>query len=140
MQWFSKIKQLFSSPQEQQVQSETEELVETVDADRKVLQNQPEQRNNEIKAIQKSTPKSTLSPFASRILEKAKIESLKDEDERRNITSPVQLFMTNKEAENRVGHIQRIALERNKKARNQFTDSAKTTFNAFMKRAEKDNK
>lgn len=122
MHWFSKIKQSFLPPSaDEEVVSETKDLADTVSVDKKFLQTSSSPAPSVPKPAQHS---STLSPFASRILEKAKIESLKDEGDREKITSPAQLFMTNKEAEHRVEHIVSIALEKSKNAANKFTNAA----------------
>jgi len=133
MSWFSKLKQILSPTGSEQLEQETGELVSAVDTDRKALQNIPSVSH---------TAKSALSPFASRILEKAKIEALKDDDERKKITSPAELFLTNQEAKMRVEDIKSRILEKSRQASEKFTGAAKsmpkTAFNAFAKPAEKD--
>ncbi|MBP9718979.1 MAG: hypothetical protein KBD46_00760 [Candidatus Levybacteria bacterium] len=142
MQWFTKLKESFL-PTKAQEQQETQELVATVAADRKIMQN-ASSAPGVTKSVSQPIPTSTLSPFGSRILEKAKIESLKSDEERQKMTSPAQLFLTSEEAKNRVGHIQSIQLERSKNAASPFTSAAhpkqETQFNAFMKKAEKNEK
>ena len=137
MSWFSKLKQILSPTGSEQLEQETGELLQAVDTDRKVVAQHMSQTNTG------TAHPSTLSPFASRILEKAKIESLKDDDQRKKITSPAELFLTNSEAKKRIGHIKSIALERSKNAANTFTEAArnmipKADFSSFMKKQKED--
>jgi hypothetical protein len=141
MQWFSKVKSaLFPDSLSKQEQAEVQDLVSTVDSDRKVLQNIPKSSSATPNTLKPEQPTNTLSPFASRILEKAKIESLKEEEDRKPVSTPAELFMTNAEAKKRVDHIESITLEKNKVATNKFVDAAKAMpdikFNAFAKKAD----
>lgn len=144
MNWFSKVTaSLFPISDTRELKTETDELAATISEDRKIIASASSQPVS-VTTPKAATPTSTLSPFASRILEKAKIESLKDDDERQKMTSPAQLFLTREEAKNKVGHIESIALERNKLSVDKFTAAAhpkaETQFNAFMKKAEKKDK
>ena len=141
--WFSTLKQfLFPSFEMKKEEAETKELVATVGADQKALQGMHGASDSSSVPSKPVQQISTLSPFASRILEKAKIDSLKDEDDREKVTLPAQLFMTNKEAKKRVDHIQSIALEKSKIAQNKFVDAAKVMpdiiLNSFAKKTDQD--
>ena len=124
MQWFSKLTQaLLPQKQEENLDVEAEQLQAIVDADKKIVGELP--GNVVTKPQTPSQPVgSTLSPFASRILEKAKIESLKDDSERKPIKSPAELFLTNVKLEERVGHIESLALEKSKRDADKFLKAA----------------
>jgi hypothetical protein len=141
MQWLSNVKNaLFPQSLQRKEEQETDTLVSTVDTDRKLLQTLPETTTKVADVSNPVSPAPTLSPFASRILEKAKMESLKEEEDRKPLTTPAELFMTNTEAKKRVDHIESITLEKNKIATNKFVDAAKVMpdiqFNAFAKKTE----
>ena len=123
MDWFGKLKQaLFPSQTEDEnaVAKQAQSLTDFVQVTQQQL------HTNAVPETASVTPvTSTLSPFASRILEKAKIESLKDESERQKGTSVVDLFLKPGEAKDRVEHIESIALEKSKRSTNKFTDAGR---------------
>lgn len=130
MDWFSKLKQAFLPQNTQTESQEVQTLEETTKSDRNMLTN--------VTASTPKVPESTLSPFASRILEKAKIESLKEDEDREKITAPAELFLSREDAKKRVEHIESIVLQKSKNATKTLTDTAKAmpdiTFNAFAKK------
>lgn len=123
MDWFGKLKQaLFPSQAEDEsgVAKEAQSLTDFVQVTQQQMHTNAVPETASVKPVT-----STLSPFASRILEKAKIESLKDESERQKGTSVVDLFLKPGEAKDRVEHIESIALEKSKHAADTFTGAAR---------------
>lgn len=138
MGFFSGLsKSLFADPNVD-LSEQTQDLEATVEQDKKMLdvaldlKSVPSDPLGQI--LSKSavaTPtharrgQSALSPFASKLLEKAKIESLKSDEEREKLTSINQVFATG-EAMEKVEHIESIALERTKRATDKFLHGSRT--------------
>lgn len=123
MDWFTKLKNALipsKKQDESEVAQQAQSLTDFVQVTQQQLNTTPVSQTTTARPVT-----STLSPFAARILEKAKIESLKDDSERRKATSVADLFLKPGEAKERVGHIESIALERNKRSTNKFTDAAR---------------